>query len=84
MQRSLEPDAQLPSITLKTVGLHPLIYSKRILKKVGSAVSAGWADQWREARAEVSQSEAGASRKCVPRADPRKEITTFTKEPGVC
>jgi 23S rRNA (cytosine1962-C5)-methyltransferase len=32
MQRSLEPDAALPSVTLKTVGLHPLIYRKRILK----------------------------------------------------
>src|SRR5881396_2160621 len=32
MQRSLEPDARVPSIRLKTVGLHPLIYSKRILK----------------------------------------------------
>src|SRR2546425_7022482 len=40
MQRSLEPDAQLPSITLKTVGLHPLIYSKRILK-VDRAAAAG-------------------------------------------
>src|SRR5438067_8098360 len=32
MQRSLEPDARLPSVMLKTVGLHPLIYRKRILK----------------------------------------------------
>src|SRR5439155_23777289 len=40
MQRSLEPDARVPSITLKTVGLHPLIYSKRILK-VDRAAAAG-------------------------------------------
>src|SRR5947208_249747 len=32
MQRSLEPDARLPSVMLKTVGLHPLIYRKRILR----------------------------------------------------
>src|SRR5438045_7103875 len=32
MQRSLESDTRLPSVTLKTVGLHPLVYSKRILK----------------------------------------------------
>jgi len=32
MQRSLEPDDRLPSMQLKTVGLHPLIYRKRILK----------------------------------------------------
>src|SRR5262245_66682400 len=32
MQRSLEPDTDPPSVRLKTVGLHPLIYRKRILK----------------------------------------------------
>jgi 23S rRNA (cytosine1962-C5)-methyltransferase len=32
MQRSLDPDTRLPSVTLKTVGLHPLIFRKRILR----------------------------------------------------
>jgi 23S rRNA (cytosine1962-C5)-methyltransferase len=32
MQRSLEPDARLPTVTLKTVGLHPLIYRKRFVR----------------------------------------------------
>src|SRR4051794_39851078 len=32
MQRSLEPDERLPSVTLKSVGLHPLLYSKRLLR----------------------------------------------------
>ncbi len=32
MPRSLEPDARLPSVQLKTVGLHPLVYRKRIVR----------------------------------------------------
>src|SRR5438093_3897482 len=32
MHRSLEPDVRLPSVMLKTVGLHPLLYSKRLLR----------------------------------------------------
>lgn len=31
MQRSLIPDARLPTVALKSIGLHPLIYRKRIL-----------------------------------------------------
>jgi 23S rRNA (cytosine1962-C5)-methyltransferase len=32
MQRSLDPASQLPTVTLKSVGLHPLIYRKRIVR----------------------------------------------------
>src|SRR5581483_7572395 len=32
MQRPLEPPTDLPAVRLKTVGLHPLIYRKRIVK----------------------------------------------------
>ena len=32
MQRSLQPDEQLPRISLKSVGLHPLIYRKRLTR----------------------------------------------------
>jgi 23S rRNA (cytosine1962-C5)-methyltransferase len=32
MQRSLQPDAQLPAVVLKSAGLHPLVYRKRIAR----------------------------------------------------
>src|SRR5216110_3520978 len=32
MQRSLQPDARLPFVVLKSVGLHPLVYRKRIAR----------------------------------------------------
>src|SRR4051794_21419930 len=32
MPRSLQPDEQLPSIWLKSAGLHPLVYRKRIAR----------------------------------------------------
>src|SRR4051794_32567739 len=32
MHRSLDPDVSLPSVMLKTVGLHPLVYRKRLLR----------------------------------------------------
>jgi 23S rRNA (cytosine1962-C5)-methyltransferase len=32
MQRSLQPDRHLPRISLKSVGLHPLIYRKRLTR----------------------------------------------------
>jgi 23S rRNA (cytosine1962-C5)-methyltransferase len=32
MHRSFDPDLSLPSVMLKTVGLHPLIYRKRLLR----------------------------------------------------
>src|SRR4051794_40909735 len=31
MQRSLQPDARLPAVWLKSVGLHPLVYRKRLM-----------------------------------------------------
>ena len=40
MQRSLQPDARLPSVVLKSVGLHPLVYRKRIAR-VDRAAAAG-------------------------------------------
>ena len=32
MQRSLQPDARLPFVVLKSAGLHPLVYRKRIAR----------------------------------------------------
>src|SRR4051812_40647896 len=36
---SLAADSRLPAVTLRTVGLHPLIYRKRILKVDRSATA---------------------------------------------